>query len=168
MKIAKKTYLYLAVVAVGVVLILVSQVKQVNKRSSNDTVFGVSPSPSTSVRVSPHPSPRLSPGPTPGIKAEMVINRYKDLVAQLGPENRRLAIDSSCSTIVPSNLIYKNNTQVMLDNTASVESRTLKIGDRSYELAARGWYITTLYSAKLPAKLTIFCGKMELGQIDLE
>ncbi len=173
MKIDKKTYIYLAIAAVGVVLIAMSQVNRggsdLNKENSN--VSGASPSTSISPVISLRPSLGASikptPKPTPGIKIE-VINRYKDMAAQFDIGARHLVLDETCSTIVPSNVAYKNNTQIMLDNTASTEPRTLRVGDRSYEIAAKGWYITTLYSDKLPAQLTIFCGNIELGQLDLK
>jgi len=65
----------------------------------------------------------------------------------------------------PSHLEIANKTKIMIDNFASNQPRTIRIGDRSYSIAAHGWYITEISSAKLPATIPFFCGQMELGQI---
>ncbi|KKT82026.1 MAG: hypothetical protein A3B99_02220 [Candidatus Yanofskybacteria bacterium RIFCSPHIGHO2_02_FULL_44_12b] len=125
----------------------------------------------TSSSPSPSPSPtaevQLSPGPTPGL----IVDEVKDAdywARLLDPESRYFVLFPGCEKIYPSNVTFKNDIVIMLDNRLSDQPQTLRIGDRSFDLEPRGWYLTTLHSSKLPARLTMFCGSIELGQIDLE
>ena len=128
----------------------------------------------TTTSVSPTPTPIQSPNlpknsvkPTPGLifTEEKGYQYWVDLLSPLG---RHLILDENCTSIVPSQVAYPNNTQIMLDNTLSAEPRVLKIGDKEYSLKAQEWSFVTLSSTTLPAKLTMFCGSMELGQLDLQ
>jgi len=124
------------------------------------------------------PSSSESPAPTPtptasmeSPKPELIIEEVKDYnywFNRLDPENRVLAVYDECGYLVPSNVTYKNNTLVMLDNTRSQQTHILKIGKTEYSLAAGAWNTVTLSSPTLPAKMQIFCKGIELGQIDLE
>lgn len=118
----------------------------------------------------PTPTPKIiqTIKPSPVLLVEEV-DPYSNWVKELDPESRRLSIaNDDCSQLVPSNVIYPNNTKIMLDNSFSDKAHILKIGDNEYSLDARGWLIVTLSSSQLPAKLPIYCGSMELGQIDLQ
>ena len=79
-----------------------------------------------------------------------------------------MVLDENCTSIVPSQIVYPNNTQIMLDNTFSISPRILTIGDHQYSLDARDWILVTLNSKNLPARLKMFCGPMELGEIELK
>jgi len=162
MKLTKKNWV--------VVLILVAVVVFVslNKKSVTDDIFDTPPSPTMSLMPSPTPTPTplLTAKPTPGIIVEELPDYY-NLAVALDKENRYFALGADCNSIRPSNIAHKNNTQIMLDNAASDKARILKIGDREYSLEAHGWILATLSSPNLPVQLKIFCGSMELGQIEL-
>ncbi len=170
MKIPKNIYIYsiIATVIVGAVIFWISRAdNKIDDVVDMSTLFGASPSPDQSPL--PSQTPRLSnntPKPTPGIIVSEVAS-YQSWVKWLDPQNRRLALDEDCTSIVPSQVDYPNNVEVMLDNSASNKPRILKIGSQNYSLNAQGWIVTTLHSETLPAKLTMFCGDMELGQLDL-
>ncbi len=85
----------------------------------------------------------------------------------MDPQNRVLGIYNECDYIVPSNVTYKNNTEVMLDNTRSKQTVVLKIGNKDYTLAGGAWNTVTLSSPTVPATMQIFCKSIELGSIDL-
>jgi len=123
-----------------------------------------SPTPLPTPRVSPKASLQPKPTPTLIFKEEMT---YEQLTEALGAKGRWLALAPDCSYIVPSNVTYYNNTEIMLDNTASNVRHILKIGGREYLLEAGEWFLTTLSSPNLPAQLPIYCGTLELGRIDL-
>jgi len=172
----KNIYIYsiIAVVVVGAVIFGMSR----NNKTNNvaDTSVSVSPSPSQSP-TSPSTgsgqatlTPKLTkstPKPSPKLIAKEV-NQYQSLVDLLEPLNRRLTLDRDCISIVPSQVVYPNNTQIMIDNTFSPKAHIIKIGSQEYSLTANGWLLVTLNSTTLPAQLTMFCGPMELGQLDLE
>lgn len=161
----KKVYLYIifaVVVAVAVVMLDKPDMPV-------DTADGiVSPSPSLSVSATPARStlPRASLKPTPGILVEDIVT-YDQWVAFLEPLNRRLALDKDCTSSVPSQVEYLNNTKIMIDNSASAKARILKIAGREYSIDARAWILTTLSSTKLPAQLPVYCGDIEIGRLDL-
>ena len=106
------------------------------------------------------------PTPTPGIIISEVVS-YDAWVKWFDPQNRRLALDKDCTSIVPSQVDYPNNVEIMLDNSASAKARILKIGGREYSLNAHAWIVTTIRAEKLPANLPLFCGDMELGSLTL-
>lgn len=138
---------------------------------SLDPVPTSTPSISSAPTVTPTPTatPKKvlqKPTPTPALIATEMQN-HQQLVDILDPLNRRLALDATCTSLVPSQVAYPNDLEVMLDNYESSQARILKIGGREYSIEARSWIIVTLHSEILPAKLPIFCGAMELGQIDL-
>lgn len=171
----KNTYIYpiVALVIVGGVVFWMVKDNKTDDISDTLSLATLSPSPVLSPSSSPTstltPTPRLTktPKPSSGIVAKEV-DQYKSLVDWLDPLNRRLTLDRDCTSIVPSQVAYPNNTQIMLDNTLSPNAHVLKIGSNEYSLSANGWLMVTLSSSKLPAYLTMFCGPMELGQIDLQ
>jgi len=138
-----------------------------NLEIPNPLGLASTPTLSPTLTVSPTPTPtKSSPKSSPGIVVSGA-GSYTDWVKWLEPRNQRLVLGKDCEEIVPSQVDYPNNTEIMLDNTFSITPRILKIGDREYSLRARDWMITTLHSDTLPARLPIFCGNMELGQLDL-
>lgn len=154
-------------VIAGGVFFWMSQKGGVSNNTDN-VLVSTSPSPAQSVTLSPTPKlPKNSSKPTPGIIIKELTG-YKYWADLLDPLNRRLVLDENCTTIVPSQVTYPNNIQIMLDNTFSSNSQVLKIGSREYSLKANDWLLVTLSSSQLPAHLTMFCGSMELGQLDLE
>ena len=168
MKIDKNIYTY----SVVVVAIVGSAIFWVSRDDKD--IYVIDTATSTSPTSAPTPTPSKTPNlpknsvkpiPTLIIKE---INSYKYWSEILKPINRRLVLDENCTSIAPSQVAYPNNTQIMLDNTLSAEPRILKIASKGYSLDAYGWLLVTLSSTKLPAQLTMFCGSMELGQLDLE
>lgn len=160
-----KNYLYLAIVAVIIGVVFFS----LANRSDQPENIAVSPSSTSTATSMPSPTSKLtnsSPKPTPVLVVQEVKN-YKYLVDLLDSQNRRLALDENCLSVVPSQVEYPNDTEIMLDNTASARPRIIKIAGREYSLDANGWILTTLHSDKLPAQLSVNCGDMELGRLDL-
>jgi hypothetical protein len=133
----------------------------------------LTPTPSSSSTPSVTPTPTAppkkviqKPTPTPALIAQDVQN-HQQFVDILDPLNRRLALDATCTSLVPSQVAYPNDLEIMLDNYESAQPRILTIGGRQYSIEAHSWIFITLHSDTLPAKLPIFCQAMELGQIDL-
>ena len=162
------SYIYWVVAGAIVIALFFFLTKNNKPGNINNPLASITPN------ISSEPTPALTSTmkpsktvkPSPGLIMEEV-NNYKQLVTELDKLGRHLAISSDCSYIVPSNVAYHNNTQIMLDNTASTKQHILKIGGREYLLEAGQWFLTTLSSPSLPASLPIYCGSMELGDIDL-
>ncbi len=156
----KNIYIYsiIVIAIVGGAIFWMSQNGKVDNVTDTSTI---SPNPGQSV------TPSQIPKPTPGVIIKEV-NSYQYWVDLLEPVNKHLVLDENCTSIAPSQVAYPNNTQIMLDNTFSALPRILKIGGREYPLIANGWSLVTLSSTTLPAHLTMFCGSIELGQLDLE
>ncbi len=170
----KNIYIYsiIAVIIVGGVVFWMSRDNKTDNIEDTSALVSSTPAPTQSLIPTSTliPTPKLTkstPKPSPKIVITEV-NQYQSLVDLLEPLNRRLTLDGNCTSIVPSQVVYPNNTQIMLDNTLSASARILKIGAKEYFLTANGWLLVTLSSSELPAKLTMFCGSMELGQLDLE
>lgn len=168
----KNIYIYsiIAVVIVGGVIFWMSRNSKVENVADTSVLVSPSPSSNQSPVQSPTLTPKLTkntPKPSPKLIAKEV-NQYQSLVDWMEPIGRHLVLDENCMSIVPSQVAYPNNTQIMLDNTFSPKAHILKIGSKEYSLTANGWLLVTLSSTELPAKLTMFCGPMELGQLDLE
>jgi hypothetical protein len=126
----------------------------------------INPTPQPSATPVQTPRPAVSTKPKAGIIAKEV-GSYQQLTEEMYKQGTWLKLAADCNSIVPSNVVYYNDTQIMLDNTASTEKHILKIGGREYLLEAGEWYLTTLSSPTLPATLSLYCGAMELGSIDL-
>jgi hypothetical protein len=171
MKIEKNIYIYtiIAVVIIGGVVFWMGQ----NKKGGGNVEVSslVSPSPTPSQSFVPSQTPKVSaknsPKPTPTLDVK-VTSSYQGWVDVLDPIGRHLVLNEDCTTIVPSQIAYPNNTKIMLDNTFSTLPHILKIGSQGYSLDAHSWIMITLSSKELPTRLTIFCGSMELGGITLE
>ena len=109
----KKRIISIAV-AIGLIAIVVLVVRAPKK--TDDTVSGPV-------------SQTLIMSPLPAMTAQETPN-YDAWKKALNPLNRYLALDKDCTSSVPSQVTYPNNTQIMLDNTASDVARVLKIGSR--------------------------------------
>ena len=116
MNIAKKDYPFWVLIAVGVcVVVFLLMSKGGNK--GEEAMVSASPTPVGSVQ------------PTPGL----IVTEggsYRDLLVQF--DGFRIALDANCQSAQPSNVSFKNMTQIMLDNSASDQHRTVKIGDRIF------------------------------------
>jgi len=169
MKLDKKNIILLALVGVIVIALIIA----LNGKEDNEDIddFSLSPTPTVSTDTSPTGTPvvKVTADPKPGIIIKDMPN-YDYWFQQLDSKNRVLGIYDECGYIVPSNVAYKNNTEVMLDNTRSNQDLVLKIGDKDYSLEAREWKLVTLSttSPTLPINLPIFCKNIELGQIELQ
>ena len=150
---------------VVVTLVIIST----RKKGENIADFSLSPTPTISPEISPTNAPviKTTSNPKPGIIAQD-IKDFNYWFQQLDPQNRVLAVYDECSYMVPSNVAYPNNTQVMLDNTRSEQNHILKIGTKEYALSAKEWQLVTFSSPTLPINMTIFCKNIELGQIELQ
>jgi len=164
----KRNYVYIGIVAIvviGGVIFLMNQGDKINNIADEPTAS------STPVQsMTPTQTPKLIKS-TPKPSSELIAregDNYQYWVDRLDPLNRRLIVDENCMSIAPSQVSYLNNTQIMLDNLTSSQAHILKIGTKEYSLNANSWQLVTLNSSELPAQLIIFCGSMELGQIDLK
>lgn len=152
------TWLGFIVIVIIIVVLLVFRGER-NFEQTEDVLL--SPSPSFSVSPVIRPISTRAAIPKPGLD----IKVYNDLLVEY--DGRYIALASDCRSSDPSNVDYKNGTQIMLDNIASAEARVIKIGDKSYSVTAQGWTFITLTSPTLPVNLSMFCGTMELGQIGI-
>jgi len=118
-------------------------------------------------------SPTASPSPSPTAKAykpgsspvATPSKSYSDLVKEY--EGRIIQFGDRCQ-VTPLNPTYKNGTSIMLDNRSS-EARTVKVGDKSYNLQGYGYWIINLSSSSLPKELSINCGAaLNVGKILLQ
>lgn len=69
---------------------------------------------------------------------------------------KRFQFDNLCQATPPQRVI-KNNTEIMLDNRASV-ARSIYVDGARYSLTAYGFKIVKLYSNNLPYTASIDCG----------
>lgn len=164
-----KNYLYGALACAVLVVALILKFQNNPADNIEDHSSNLEAIPSSS--VSPSASPLLSSGPTPksspGVNIK-VEKGYMDWAVELDKDSRYFIVNENCGGVTPSNVIIKNNSLIMLDNSKSSQPQTVRIGERSYDLPAYNWHLTTLYSAKVPADLGIYCGGVELGSIRLE
>ena len=121
--------------------------------------------------VSPTATPTLSPGAKapskPGAKTSPAASTksYTELVKEY--DGRRIQFDERCQ-VVPKDPTYKNGTSVMLDNRSG-SAKTIKVGDKSYNLQGYGYWIVNLSSPSLPKELTVGCGAaVNVGKILLQ
>ena len=122
---------------------------------------------------SPTPTPTATPvaSPTISLKPQLLVketNNYQALVNELNPKNRVIRVYDECGYLLPSNVAYKNNTVIMLDNTGSTKAHILTIGQKEYALNAGEWILTTLSSPAVPVTMQIFCENVEMGAIELD
>lgn len=165
-----KNYLYLILViaVIGTAFVLYR-----GYEPSDLVNVGVSPDLTQTPILLPSDQPTITPKPVSSSKpgSGIIIEEKKshDVLALEFDEdgNRRLVLNEDCTALIPSQVAYKNNVQIMLDNTYSSKPHILKIGGVEYSLGAGEWFLTTLSRPSIPAQLPIFCGSMELGQIDL-
>jgi hypothetical protein len=160
----KKGYIYTITVVIVIVAIglLIYRTKETNNNFDIFNSLG-SPIPTPTATLAPSQTVK----PTPGIIIQDENLDYQYWAKKLDPLNRYLALDKDCTSIIPSQIDYPNNTQIMIDNTISDKARILKIGKGEYPISAHGWILITLRSNTLPAQFPIFCGNMELGRLDL-
>jgi len=166
----KKYVVFLVLVGIVVVALTIAFGGNMN-RNENIKDFSLSPTPTAILDTSPTNTPlvKAADRPEPGIIIKDMPN-YDYWFQQLDSQNRVLGIYDACGYMVPSNVAYKNNTTVMLDNTRSNQDLVIKVGDKDYPLEAREWKLVTLSttSPTLPINLPIFCKNIELGQIELQ
>ena len=164
-----KNYLYFGSVALALVVVALFVI---NRGDRSDDAGLLLPTQTPVIgelqTATPTSNPSMTGKPTPALDFK-VVNNFESLASRFDLDgNRRLIIlNDSCSELLPSQVAYKNNTEIMIDNTRSSESHILKIGGREYSVGAGAWILTTLSSSVVPTTLTIFCGSMELGAIDL-
>lgn len=157
-----------SVIAIVIVVSAVFWMSQGDKDTKNIDMATTSPSLSPTSTPTPTPNiPQNTIKPTPDLILRETKS-HQSWVELFEPINRHLLLDENCTSITPSQVVYSNNTQIMLDNILSAEPRILKIGSKEYSLKAHEWLFVTIGSTTLPAKLTMFCGSMELGQLGLE
>lgn len=73
-------------------------------------------------------------------------------------KNARIQLDKDCQAR-PSNVTYKNNTSIMIDNRAPV-ARAVKVGS-VFNIKAWGFKVVKLSSATLPVTWYVDCDKSQ-------
>lgn len=166
-----KNYIY---IGIALIIVVVAAVLLTNNGSSpdNDLQILASTSPTPTIEPSPTPveTPKLQPKKSLKPTPELIVSgfvTYGQLAEQFQEEGRRFVVNDACNEIVPSNLTLPNNIQVMFDNSASSIRHVIKIGGKEYLLEAGEWFLTILSSPTLPVRWPIFCGNIELGEIEL-
>lgn len=158
----------IALLSLGGIVIIALLLVLTNKKTDGPADLSLSPTPTANMDASPTPAVSMGASPTPGIIAKEVQD-YNYWFQKLDPKSRVLAVYDECAYLVPSNVAYPNNTEVMLDNTRSEQNHVLKIGPTEYQLAAKEWKLVTLSTSQpRPINLPIFCKGIELGQIELQ
>lgn len=120
--------------------------------------------------MSPSSSPSSSPAPKAqagGAKDSPAApsKSYTELVSEY--DGRRIQFDQNCQAI-PNGVTFKEGTSIMLDNRSG-DPRTIKVGDKSFDLQGYGYWITTLSSPTLPQELFVSCGSaVNVGKILLQ
>lgn len=166
-----KIYLYFFLVLVVIIVAVTVLVNKGYRTGDKGVSLSPNPSPTPTVILNensfPSPTINLKPKPTPALIFKET-KTYEQLAHDFDESgNRRLALAPDCSYIIPSQNTYKNNTELMLDNTNSLKRQILKIGDREYLLEAGEWFLFTISNPVLPVSLSIYCGSIELGAIEL-
>lgn len=143
-----------------VVLVLVAGVWWFNGGSSNVAFLpGLSASPSVSATKTPGVVKRTA---TPTVTSNLT---YSQLVAQYG--NNRIQFNSSCQA-VPSSLVLKNGTGILLDNRSNM-TQVISLNGATYTLVPYGYRVVTLTSSLLPTSLSISCNSsVNTGTIQLQ
>jgi len=90
-------------------------------------------------------SPATTVPTTATISYAQALQKYKDA---------RIQLNQDCQA-TPNNVTYKNNTNIMIDNRASV-TRTVRVGS-SFSIPAYGFKIVKLSSTTLPATWGVDC-----------
>lgn len=119
-------------------------------------------------------SMKNSPAVAPGVENNQVVvvptttgtnNGVVDINAPLSYgdalalyKNTRIQLNESCQAS-PTNVTYKNNTVIMIDNRAPV-ARTVKVNS-VYTIPAYGFKVIKVSSAILPATWLIDCDKSQ-------
>ena len=164
MKLDKKDTIF----GVLMVIIVIAIAVIITSGKSNNTAL-ISPSPTPT--PTPIPSGTMLINATATPKPKLLVkeaNNYQALVDELNPKNRVIRVYDECGYLLPSNVAYKNNTVIMLDNTGSAKAHILTIGGKEYALNAGDWILTTLSSPAIPVTMKIFCENVEMGAIELD
>ena len=91
----------------------------------------------------------LDTTPAKSLSYAEALKLYKD---------KRIQLDTDCRA-TPSNVTFKNNTKIMIDNRSDV-SRAVKLGS-TMTIKPWGFKIVTLTSNTLPATLLLDCGALQ-------
>jgi len=167
-KISASSWIW-TVVGVVLVIVLVLWVRHIYNSTSaiNTQNTGINPTDQTA--LAPASTEDLTTGDvnaptTPGATAVPIS--YTDALVKYA--DARLQLDTNCQALAsPSNLIFKNNSLLMVDNRAPV-ARTVHIGS-VFTIKAYGFKIIELSSAKLPATFLVDCGTSQnVATITLE
>ena len=82
---------------------------------------------------------------------------YGDAVLKYG--DRRIQFGENCNA-TPASSVWKNGTEVMLDNR-SAETKTFRVSGLSYTVAARDYVVAPFDGTKNPQEILIDCGSMQ-------
>lgn len=157
----KQIYLIMAVVVLVLILfgIYGYQDLQGNKKQAPVTTNVNSQVATTTANSQPVAKPKAP------VKTTAPTLTKGDAVKQY--QGRRIQFNGSCQA-QPTALVLKTGSSVMLDN-ASAEKRIIKVGGKSYTIAAYGFTIAILTASKSPATLQIDCGgQYNVAQILLQ
>lgn len=162
--------LMIGVVAAAIVVVLVIVLMG---RSSNAPTTSMSPGTSAEASASTSESGSTTPVATRKVTTSTKATTppsalsYQEAVKKYG--GNRIQFDLRCQAI-PSQIVIKAGTTIMLDNRISNSARTLSIGAKSYTMPAQGYSLVTPSSSTLPATLLIDCAgyQQNVGRIVIQ
>ena len=161
------------VIGVGVVCVLLAVGVWVMREQDGEDIVtdaGARPSPTVNVQATPtgdalaEPSPTATgttagkPTPTPKLGYDAALRQF---------EGRRIQLDPAC-TAIPSQVTYKNGTQLMLDNRSG-ESKSVLFNLKRYTIPAYDYIVVAAVADSTPAVTYMDCGqKQNVAKITIQ
>lgn len=143
----KNTWIWIVVI----VLVIVGIVIAVKMKKSDTSTVADNQNPSA-VEVTEDVSDGSVDAPKTAGVAPVTMSYANALIKY---KDARIQIGDQCTVSKLSNLTFKNNTDVMIDNRSSV-AHTLKIGS-TFSVKGYGFKIINLTTAKVPGTLLVDC-----------
>jgi len=159
----RKSWIWTVVILI-IVVVLIFWVRYISNSSANINTQNTGVNPVDDTALTPVSTEDTTTG---DVNAGTAVSlSYTDALVKYA--DARLQLDDNCQALAsPSNLIFKNNAYLMVDNRAPV-ARTVHIGS-VFSIKAYGFKIIQLYSAKLPATFLVDCGTSQnVATITLE
>ena len=123
-------------------------------KPASPVVSGTTPNTTDQTALTPGSTEDLTAGDVNAATGKAVSLSYTEALAKYA--NARLQLDTTCQALAsPSNLIFKNNAYMMVDNRAPV-ARTVHIGS-VFSIKAYGFKIIQLSSTTLPTTWLVDC-----------
>jgi len=142
-------------IGLGVVLVIVVGIIIWSMSNANPAVAPTVEEDTTTPLTEPIPQEDKS---TSGVNNSPTASTLSYANALIKYKDARIQLDNNCQA-TPHNLTFKNGTNIMIDNRASV-ARIVKVGS-IFTIKGYGFKIVKLSSATLPATWLVDCGKSQ-------